>query len=79
MSLAVTVLIRNGSDQDITMKQISLGVKDASDEEIAQGSFKLDTFTVKSNTSKPWTFIFPSTMVIEKELDLSKWSVYVVQ
>lgn len=51
--LAVTILIRNGSDKNITLEQVPLGVKDASNEEIARGGFRLDNFTVKANTSKP--------------------------
>lgn len=77
--LAVTILIRNGADKNITLEQVPLGVKDASQEEIARGGFKLDNFTVKANTSKPWTFIFPKAMMTKEEIDLSKWQVYPIQ
>lgn len=77
--LAVTILIRNGADKHITLEQIPLGVKDASQEEIARGGFKLDNFTVKANTSKPWTFIFPKSMIKKKDIDLSRWQVYPIQ
>lgn len=77
--LAVTILIRNGSDKNITLEQIPLGVRDANKKEIAKGSFKLDNFIVKANTSKPWTFIFPSSMVTDEEFDLSKWEAYPIQ
>ncbi|WP_085991041.1 accessory Sec system S-layer assembly protein [Oceanobacillus senegalensis] len=77
--LAVTILIRNGSEKNITLQQIPLGIKDASEEEIARGGFKLDNFTVKANTSKPWTFIFPASMIKKEDIDLSKWQVYPIQ
>lgn len=77
--LAVTLLIRNGSDKNITLEKIPLGVKDASGEEIARGGFTLDHFTVKANTSKPWTFIFPASLIKKENIDLSKWQVYPIQ
>ncbi|MGY0691399.1 accessory Sec system S-layer assembly protein [Virgibacillus sp. FSP13] len=77
--LAVTILIRNGADKNIQLEQIPLGIKDASNEEIARGSFKLENFTVKANTSKPWSFVFPSTMIKKEEIDLSKWQAYPIQ
>lgn len=77
--LAVTILIRNGADKNITLEQVPLGVKDASQEEVARGGFKLENFTVKANTSKPWTFIFPKTMITKENIDLSKWQVYPIQ
>lgn len=77
--LAVTILIRNGADKNITLEQVPLGVKDASQEEVARGGFKLEDFTVKANTSKPWTFIFPKSMIKKEDIDLSKWQVYPIQ
>lgn len=77
--LAVTILIRNGADKNIQLEQIPLGIKDASDEEVAHGSFSLDNFTVKANTSKPWTFIFPVSMITKEEIDLTKWKAFPIQ
>ncbi|WP_138419947.1 accessory Sec system S-layer assembly protein [Aquibacillus sediminis] len=77
--LAVTLLIRNGSEKNINLEQIPLKVEDASGDVIAQGNFKLNQFEVKANTSKPWTFIFPKSMVTKETLDLSKWKAYPVQ
>ncbi|WP_455432180.1 SLAP domain-containing protein [Tigheibacillus jepli] len=77
--LVVTMLIRNGADKNITLQQIPLGVKDATGEEIARGTFKLEDFTIKANTSKPWSFIFPQSMVKKEQLDLSRWQAYPIQ
>ena len=78
-NLNVTILIRNGTDKNINLEQLPLGVKDATQEEVARGGFKLDNFTIKANTSKPWSFIFPKSMIKKDELDLSKWQVYPIQ
>lgn len=77
--LSVTLLIRNGSGKNMDLSQIPLGVKDATGIEVARGAFTLDNFTVKANTSKPWTFIFPTTMVHTDDIDLTTWSVYLIQ
>lgn len=73
---AVTVLIRNGSDKQIKIEKLPLVVEDADGVQVCQGGFTLDNFEVKSNTSKPWTFIFPGDLVKEKNPDLSRWKVY---
>lgn len=75
-NLAVTVLIRNGSEKNIQLEQIPLIVEDAAGDIICQGGFKLEKFEVKANTSKPWTFIFPKELVQKQQPDLSKWKVY---
>ena len=77
--LHVTVLIRNGNDKGIKLEQIPLQVEDAIGEIIAKGGFKLDNFQVNPNTSKPWTFIFPNSLVTKENPDLSTWKAYPVQ
>jgi accessory Sec system S-layer assembly protein len=74
--LHATMLIRNGSDKNVNLEQIPLHVEDATGDVIAKGGFKLEDFTVKSNTSKPWTFIFPKSMVTKENPDMSKFLVY---
>ncbi|MFD1358986.1 accessory Sec system S-layer assembly protein [Fictibacillus halophilus] len=75
-NLHVTMLIRNGSDKNIQLQQLPLEVVDASGDVIAKGGFALNDFEVKANTSKPWTFIFPSSLVLKEEIDLSTWKAY---
>lgn len=72
-NLHVTILIRNGNNRNITLKQIPLQIRDANGEIVAKGGFTLDDFEVKANTSKPWTFIFPKELVQHDNPDLSKW------
>lgn len=75
-NLAVSVLIRNGSEKNINLEQIPLIVEDADGDIVCQGGFKLEQFEVKANTSKPWTFIFPKELIQKDEPDLSSWKVY---
>lgn len=74
--LHVSVLIRNGSEKDVTFQQIPLIVEDASGEVIATGGFQMNEFTVKAYTTKPWTFIFPKELIQKEAMDLSTWKVY---
>jgi accessory Sec system S-layer assembly protein len=78
-NLQVTMLIRNGSDKNIQLQQLPLQVEDATGTIVAKGGFKLDNLEVKANTSKPWTFIFPQSLLLKEEMDLSKWKAYPVQ
>lgn len=75
-NLVVTLLIRNGSLKNIKLEQLPLVVEDASKNVIAKGVFTLDNFEVLANTSKPWTFIFPSHLLLNNKPDLSSWVVY---
>ncbi|HYK73394.1 MAG TPA: accessory Sec system S-layer assembly protein [Pseudoneobacillus sp.] len=77
--LHVTMLIRNGSNKNIKLEQLPLQVEDASGETIAKGGFKLDDFEVKANTSKPWTFIFPQSLLLKESIDLSRWKAFPIQ
>lgn len=76
--LIVTLLIRNGSDKHIQFEQIPLVVEDASGDVVCKGLFQLE-LEVKANTSKPWTFIFPSNLLLKENIDLTTWRVYAPQ
>lgn len=78
-NLAVSIFIRNGHTKHIQLDKLPLEVLDARGEQVAQGSFKLDNLTVKANTSKPWTFIFPKEMLKTDTPDLSRWTARVPQ
>ncbi|QQZ10249.1 accessory Sec system S-layer assembly protein [Heyndrickxia vini] len=74
--LHITLLIRNGSDKNIKIESLPLIVEDAAGDQVAAGGFKLDDFEVKANTSKPWTFIFPSELIQKDNPDFSSWKAY---
>lgn len=73
--LNISIFVRNGCPHHINLEKISLEVIDASAEIVARGSFKLENFMVKANTSKPWTFIFPKEMIQKDDPDFTRWTV----
>jgi accessory Sec system S-layer assembly protein len=75
-NLHITLLVRNGSDRAIKIESLPLLVEDASGEVVAKGGFQLEDFEVKAHTSKPWTFIFPASILMKEQLDLSSWKAY---
>ena len=75
-ALAVSVLIRNGSQKSIKIEQLPLVVEDADGDQVCQGGFALEDFEVRANTTKPWTFIFPEQLVVKKNPNLTSWKVY---
>ncbi|MBA2874561.1 accessory Sec system S-layer assembly protein [Thermaerobacillus caldiproteolyticus] len=77
--LHVTLLIRNGSDKNIEIQQLPLQVEDAAGDIVARGAFTLNDFEVKANTSKPWTFIFPKSLVTKENPDFRSWKVSLPQ
>ncbi|WP_017756505.1 accessory Sec system S-layer assembly protein [Calidifontibacillus oryziterrae] len=76
--LQVSVLIQNGTDQNIKLEQLPLVVEDASGEIVAQGGFVLEDLQIKPNTSKPWNFVFPTSLFTKdrSEIDLTTWRAY---
>ncbi|WP_102344815.1 accessory Sec system S-layer assembly protein [Bacillus sp. Marseille-P3661] len=76
--LQVSMLIQNGSQQNIRLEQLPLVVEDASGEVVAQGGFMLEDFSIKANTSKPWNFVFPPSLLTKEqsEIDLSAWRAF---
>ncbi|MBY0123504.1 accessory Sec system S-layer assembly protein [Bacillus sp. S/N-304-OC-R1] len=77
--IAVTLLIRNASNRSIFIENIPLAFEDASQEVVAQAGFQLNNLEVKSQTCKPWTFVFPESAITKENLDLSRWKAYVPQ
>ncbi|MGM0841723.1 MAG: accessory Sec system S-layer assembly protein [Bacillota bacterium] len=71
--LSATILFRNGNPKPLLIKQIALEFLDAHQDLVAIGGFQLNDFTIKANTSKPWTFIFPKELVQKDNPDLSSW------
>lgn len=78
-SLAVSLFVRNGHTKRINIEQMPLEILDANQKVVAKGSFDLAPLSVKANTSKPWTFIFPKEMVDLQDADLSRWTAKIPQ
>lgn len=71
--LLVNLLIRNGTKDNLDIKQLPLKFYDATGDLAAKGTFKIDNVTVLANTSKPLTLVFPVSGIIKEDLDLSEW------
>ncbi|GGA74719.1 SLAP domain-containing protein [Ornithinibacillus halotolerans] len=68
--LLVLVLVHNTTDQDIMYKQKKLCLWH-NDTLVAEHIFTLHNLTVKSNSSMPWTFIFPiGTYNLEEKIEI---------
>ncbi|QDQ01349.1 accessory Sec system S-layer assembly protein [Lysinibacillus fusiformis] len=79
-SLNVSIFIRNGHSKAINLELLPIEIIDARGIQIAKGSFNMDPIlTVQPNSTKPWTFIFPSQLVNPKGADLSRWTARVTQ
>lgn len=78
-NLSVSLLIRNGYGRHVNIEKLPLQLIDASEEVVAQGQFNVGDFQVKANTTKPWTFVFPASLIQKENPDFSKWKVRVVQ
>ncbi|MFJ7932780.1 accessory Sec system S-layer assembly protein [Sporosarcina sp. NPDC096371] len=78
-SIATSIFIRNGHSKQINIEKLPLELIDATGELVASGSFELAPLSVKANTTKPWTFIFPQELIKKEEPDLSRWTVRVPQ
>lgn len=77
--IAASVFIRNGHSKQINIEKLPLELLDAAGDLVATGSFELASLSVKANTSKPWTFIYPKELIQKAEPDLSRWTVRVPQ
>ncbi|MFY0543136.1 accessory Sec system S-layer assembly protein [Brevibacillus sp. H7] len=77
--LRALLLIRNGSNQSLSLERLPLALYDATGDKVAEGVFELGGLTVNANTSKPWLFIYPQESIIKQEPDFTRWKVSVPQ
>jgi accessory Sec system S-layer assembly protein len=78
-NLSVTLLIRNGSQKTVNIQHLPLQLTDAAGEVVCKGGFKLSNFKVNPNTSKPWSFVFPSDLIQKKNPDFRSWKVQLIK
>jgi len=76
-SLEVIALIRNGLSKELQLKQLPLVVKDAAGDVVCEGDFNLPPLQIKSRSAKPWSFRFPSSLIMKENPDLAKWVIVV--
>lgn len=72
-NLLVHLLIRNGTHDDLKIKQLPLKFHDATKEIVAKGIFTFEGLIVQAKTSRPIALVFPASTIKKDHLDLSKW------
>lgn len=72
--LEVTLLVQNGTKDNLDIQKLPLNFYDATGQLVAQGTFQLKDFVVNANTSKPMTIVFPKSGILKKDIDLESWS-----
>ncbi len=75
--IAVTLLIRNGTNRKIELSQLPLQLENQDGLCISSGVFQLENFSISPYSSKPWTFIYPESLVQFMPDDLTGWKVSV--
>jgi accessory Sec system S-layer assembly protein len=73
--LHVSLLFRNATAKNVQLQQLPIQITNGNDELITRGIFNLDSFEIKANTAKPWRFIFPAELLVNKHPDLTAWKV----
>ena len=70
-----TLLISNGTTENLKIKQLPLKLYDAGNDLVAKGTFKMENLSVQANTSKPISIVFPESSILKKNMDLSRWTI----
>ncbi|NRD77326.1 accessory Sec system S-layer assembly protein [Bacillus sp. BRMEA1] len=78
-SLEAVLLIRNGTSQELQLKQLPLVVEDAAGDIVCKGTFELPPLLIKPQSAKPWAFVFPASLIAKQDPDFSTWRVAVAQ
>lgn len=72
--LEITLLVQNGTKDNLDIKKLPLNFYDATGELTARGTFQLKDFVVNANTSKPMTIVFPKPGILKPDMNLESWS-----
>lgn len=76
--LIIKVLIRNGSKENLDIKQLSMQILNKDKEIVGQGTFLLEGLIINAHTAKASQFRIPSTSVFIKHSNLSECSIRVI-
>lgn len=73
--LETTLLISNGSNNNLEIKQLPLELYDGNKNLSARGIFKFENLNILANTTKPISLVFPRSSLLREDMDLSSWSI----
>lgn len=74
-NILVTLVMRNGTNKQISLDKIPMTVKDANGTVVKSNLFKLDHFTVSSLKARICNFAFPTGLSLEQDVALDNWTV----
>ncbi|OAA94179.1 SLAP domain-containing protein [Clostridium coskatii] len=74
-NILVTAVMRNASNQPITINKMPMTVLDAKKRAVKSESFELEDFTVSPYRAKICNFAFPTDVHPERDQELAGWSV----
>ncbi|WPC42262.1 SLAP domain-containing protein [Clostridium sp. JS66] len=74
-TIIVTVVMRNGNDKAIGLKEIPISLKDANGNVVKSNLFKLENFEVGAFKARIFNFAFPTNFKLEKDVALDDWKV----
>lgn len=76
-NLVTTLVMRNSGAKSVQLSGIQLIIKDAKENEVAEGTFEINGLSVNPYKAVLWSVNFPSEAVKKEEIDLTTWSVIV--
>lgn len=74
-TIMVTVVMRNGNDKAIALKEIPMSVIDANGNVVKSNLFKLENFEVGALKARIFNFAFPTNFRLENNVALNDWKV----
>lgn len=78
-SLLAAVIIRNGSDIEINMERLPLVFIDGKKRVVVGAVFESQNLIIGGNQAVLWYFRFPAESIAESDIDLTTWSLSLVQ
>ncbi|SHH19426.1 SLAP domain-containing protein [Desulforamulus hydrothermalis] len=75
--LAVTLIFRNGKEEQLSIEKLPVSVIDAKNRYVAKGVFDMYGFVLPAGAAGPYTFVFAGDMLLKPDLDLSSWKVMI--
>ncbi|NMM65059.1 SLAP domain-containing protein [Clostridium sp. P21] len=74
-SIIVTVVMRNGNNKQIALKEIPITLKDDKGNVVKSNLFKLEDFEVGALKARIFNFAFPTNLKLEENVALNDWKV----
>jgi len=74
-NILVTLVIRNGTNKQISLDKIPMTVKDANGTVVKSNLFKLNDLSIGAHRARVCNFAFPTGLTLEEDVALNNWTV----